>query len=106
MEFYKEVKASGMGYDRQLSATIGLHYQKSQIYQEQAKQYGEEIEKLEEEIKKNPADTALIEQKHTPFRASPILSVRSSSHSLVTLLCTFLSLSLSCSPSSPSRFSQ
>ena len=45
------------------TATIGLHYQKSQIYQEQAKQYGEEIEKLEEEIKKNPADTALIEQK-------------------------------------------
>ena len=36
------------------TATIGLHYQKSQIYQEQAKQYGEEIEKLEKKSKRTP----------------------------------------------------
>jgi len=44
------------------TATLGLHYQKSEIYQNQAAQYGKEIDKLNKALSKDPTNTTLISQ--------------------------------------------
>ncbi len=50
------------GLTEQGVATMGLHYQKSEIYQNQAAQYAKEIERLNRELLKDPVNTTWISQ--------------------------------------------
>ena len=66
-DFYLDTMANrpltdDAGLTKHGAASMGLHYQKSEIYEEQAKRYAGEIKKISSMLAEDPANTTLLSQ--------------------------------------------